>query len=319
MSINQPLSRLENFININLPEVLAKDTASSLGDRSKYIGASDIGSSCLRKAYLSKQQKVEHSIAQHIVFERGHIAEELVKKMIKGTPVQEQVEAVGRTSNGFPIKAHIDFVVDFGRECVVIEAKSTSVEVDEPYESWVLQTQLQMGLLKKQCDSHGKKIRGYIIAINVNTGWYKTFEVQPNQVLLNLAMSKANQLAESLVSKQCPDGEEQLYCSKCPFKGDCDAITKGAVEQLPDDVKMIVEKIKSLSSVEKEIKSLKSQLKDFMEATEKKRVKSNDFTVSLVNVKGKKTVDTKLLQAEMPDIYRQYETESNGYSFIKIV
>ena len=66
------LTKLDVFINKNLPKVLAKETASSLGDRSKYIGASDIGG-CLRKSFLSKQQKTEYDIAQHIVFERGHL------------------------------------------------------------------------------------------------------------------------------------------------------------------------------------------------------------------------------------------------------
>lgn len=102
------MSKLEKFIEMNLPKVLAEDTASSLGDRSKYIGASDIGS-CLRKGYLSKIQKVEHDIAQHIVFERGHIAEGIVAKMLRGTPYREQVEVAGKASNGYDIKAHIDF------------------------------------------------------------------------------------------------------------------------------------------------------------------------------------------------------------------
>lgn len=312
------MSKLEKFIEKNLSKVLKEETLKTLGNRSEYIGASDIGS-CLRKAYLSKTQNEVHSVKQQIIFERGHLSEGIVEKMIKGTPYKEQVEVIGKTNNGFPVKAHIDFVVDFGSECVVIEAKSTSIEVDEPYDSWILQVQLQMGLLKSQCDKENKNVRGYIIAINVNTGWYKAFEVKPNKTLFDIAMNNANILANGLVNKQCPDGDEQLYCSSCSFKGNCPAINRGFVEQLPNDVKKVVEKIKTLSSVEKEIKSQKTLLKEYMIATDKTRVKSNDFTVSFVNIKGKDGVDIKRLKNEKPEIYNEYYKQQNGFSYVKII
>jgi CRISPR-associated exonuclease Cas4 len=312
------MSKLERFINTNLSKVLAKDTTNSLGDRSKYIGASDIGS-CLRKAYLSKTQNEVHSIKQQIIFERGHLTEGIVAKMIQGTPYKEQVEAIGKTDNNFPLKAHIDFVVDFGKQCVVIEAKSTNKPVEEPYESWILQVQLQMGLLKSQCEKQGKSIRGYILAVDVNTGWYKTFEVIPNDTLFNIAMDKANTLANALVEQVCPEAQEQLYCSSCSFKGDCPAITKGVTEQIPDDVQKVVARIKTLSSIEKEIKTQKTLLKDYMKATQKKKVKSNDFTVSFVNVKGKESIDVHRLKLEQPEIYERYKNQTSGYSFIKII
>mgnify|MGYP003427267098 FL=1 len=65
--------------------------------------------------------------------------------------------------------------MDFGKEVVIVEAKSTSNPIEQPYDSWVLQTQLQMWLLKNNKDYNRKTIRGYIIAIDVNSGWYKTF------------------------------------------------------------------------------------------------------------------------------------------------
>jgi len=310
------MSKLEKFIEMNLPKVLAEDTANSLGDRSKYIGASDIGS-CLRKGYLSKVQKVEHDIAQHIVFERGHIAEGIVAKMIRGTPYKEQVEVAGKAKNGYDIKAHIDFVVDFGKECVVVEAKSTSFEVDEPYESWVLQVQMQMGLLQSQCK--GKSVRGYVVAINVNTGWFKTFEVLPNRTLFGVAMTNANTLANALVERQEPEAQLELYCSKCAFKADCPAIRNATAENLPPEIKEVVKKIAGKTAIEKEIKSLKQQLKDFMEATNIKMAKVDNNTVSLVTRKGKKTVDTELLKEFDPSLYSRLECDGDPYSFLKVV
>jgi len=83
--------------------------------------------------------------------------------------------------------------------------------------------------------------------------------------------------------------------------------------------KKVVKKIKTLSSIEKEIKSQKALLKDFMIATNKTRVKSDDFTVSLVNVKGKNGVDINRLKQEEPEIYNRFYKQQNGYSFVKIV
>lgn len=310
------MSRLEAFIKENLPKVLAEDTATSLGDRSKYIGASDIGS-CLRKAYLSKIQKAEHDIAQHIVFERGHIAEGIVAKMLRGTPYRQQVEVKGKASNGYDIKAHLDFVVDFGKECVVIEAKSTSIQVDEPYDSWILQVQMQMGLLQSQCKS--KKVRGYVVAIDVNSGWFKTFEVLPNKALFDVAMDNANILANALVECSEPQADVQLYCSKCAFKGNCPAITNIMAQQLPKDVQEVVDFIAKKSSIEKEIKAAKQQLQEFFEATNTRMAKAGDKTVSLMKNKGKKSVDLELLQSCAPDVYTQVLCDGDGYSYIKVV
>jgi len=47
----------------------------SLGDRTKYIGASS-ATGCLRKAYLSVKEIVDYSPEQMFVFERGHQLEE---------------------------------------------------------------------------------------------------------------------------------------------------------------------------------------------------------------------------------------------------
>lgn len=309
------MNKLEDFIQKNLPRVLAEKTASTLGDRSTYIGASDVGS-CLRKGYLAKQQKVEHDIAQHIVFERGHIAEELVALMLKGTPYKQQIEVVGQANNGFPIKAHLDFVVEDKRECIVIEAKSTSTPVEAPYESWILQIQMQMGLLSQKCK---KNIRGYVIAIDVNTGWFKAFEALPNKVLFDTAMTNANTLAKALVSKQEPEATVELYCSKCAHKGNCPAVTNANAQELPNEVQKIVDFVAQKSLVEKEIKVAKSQLIDFFEATNTKVAKAGDKTVSLVRKKGGVGIDKELLKTVAPDVYAQVLCESDGYSYLKIV
>lgn len=313
------MTKLDAFINKNLPKVLAEYTASSLGDRSTYIGASDIGG-CLRASYLGKKQKVDYDIAQHIVFERGHLSEGIVAKMLEGTPYKTQVEAIGKADNGFPIKAHIDFVVDFGKQVVIVEAKSTPNPIEQPYDSWVLQTQLQMWLLKNNIQYKNKRIRGYIIAIDVNSGWYKTFEVEPNGTLSNIAIARANNLARALQTNKCPDGEIQLYCSRCPFKGDCQAVSKGTDKQLPFEIKSIIGRLKELQSTEKEIKKCKDTVKSFMEATNTSIAKADAITVALRENSGDKyAVDVNKLRVEQPDIYAKYRIPPKSFRYIQVV
>jgi len=309
------LTKLEVFINRNLPKVLAQETANTLGDRSKYIGASDI-SGCLRKAFLTKQQDPKYDISQHIVFQRGHIAEQLVEKMLKGTPYKAQVEVKGKADNGFDIKAHIDFVVDFGKEVVIVEVKTISTDIDEPYDSWVLQTQLQMSLLKASSQS---QIRSYIVAINLNSGFYKTFEIDFNGSLSKIALEKANILANALKNNRCPDGEMQLYCSKCPFKSNCETISKGVEEQLPLDIKSLVNKLKSFQSIEKDMKRCKDELKSFLETTNINVAKCDNTTVTLCQNSGSYTIDLTRLKVEEPSIYEKYRVQTKKYSYLRII
>ena len=76
------MKRALNFKKLwtkNFKENLNKESLESLGDRSLYVGSSDI-SGCLRKSYLQKLTRKEVSIEQSIILQRGHLAEDLVKK-----------------------------------------------------------------------------------------------------------------------------------------------------------------------------------------------------------------------------------------------
>ncbi len=74
-------NKFDEFVAKNLPKALKKDTEQSLGDRSKYIGSSDIGG-CLRKAYLDKTTNYEHDLATLIRFQRGMLLKALLKKCL---------------------------------------------------------------------------------------------------------------------------------------------------------------------------------------------------------------------------------------------
>ena len=81
--------KINAWFEENLAKVMAEDTTSSLGDRSKYIGASDIGG-CLRASYLNKIEPKEIDTKQNLVFLRGHLAEGILKKAFSGLNLQDR-------------------------------------------------------------------------------------------------------------------------------------------------------------------------------------------------------------------------------------
>jgi len=292
----------------------------TLGDRSQYIGASDI-TGCLRKSYLSKITDIRHNTSQLIIFRRGHLVEDIAEAMLYGMNYKPQVEVSASTKSGFKINAHIDFVLyDKSKKyCKVLEVKSTSAETDEPFTGHMLQVQLQMGLLKKQVAEKGWTVKGAILYIDPMSGWYRLFDdIVFSETMYSVAMDKAERLAIALQKGIEPEGEEQLYCSNCPFKGDCPKIVNGATE-LPEEISTFAKRLQSLKETEKEIKTLKTQVKRWFEETGTKKGKAGDITLSLVEVKGKETVDTKALKENHPDIWDEVKKTTDPYSWVKIV
>lgn len=318
------MCRFNDFVDKNYKRKSAEKTIAELGHRNfvdgnkGYLGITDIlPSGCDEKTILSKTTKVEHDLEQLIVFGRGHLGEDMVADMFDGLKYKRQVEVLAKTRQGIDIKGHIDFVLEDKKQMVVVEVKTTSSEIDAPYESWIFQVQAQIGFLKRKYPN--KIIRGYVFAINMNNGWHKAFLVEFNELLFDMVLAKADELAQHIIDKTIPKGEAQLYCSKCSFKGICKTLNGANSQELPADVKEVVKKIVSLASLEKEIRELKSQLKDYMVATETTKAKADDNIVSLINVKGKRTVDVDLLKNMMPDIYTQFVVNDPGYCFIKVV
>ncbi len=113
-----------NFLESGIKAFSKKNTMETLGDRSAYVGSSDIGQ-CPRKAFLTKTQPTEASFQQELVFLRGHMAENVIRCGLQGgnIPFEEQVEVAGEGDYAF-IKTHIDFVVSMGNESVLLSAKA---------------------------------------------------------------------------------------------------------------------------------------------------------------------------------------------------
>lgn len=145
-------------------------TASELGNRSQYIGMSDIGKGveCMRAAVASKlgisaipattdvgelaHEDLVRVLGRQIILQRGHWQEYGIEKALTATGVKlvPQLE-ISIEHNGVTIKAHLDFTLVWGgkRPAVrILELKSNGRIPESLYASYEAQLYGQVGLLK---------------------------------------------------------------------------------------------------------------------------------------------------------------------------
>jgi hypothetical protein len=131
-------------------------TLESLGNRSTYLGMSDLSQalSCPRAVVANKLAVDDPTLNLNklLQLERGHWLEAGLEKSFKlaGQPLISQLE-IAITHQGVPIKAHLDFTFyDQDAQCVtVLETKSMAKIHDEVYETHEAQVNGQIGLLSK--------------------------------------------------------------------------------------------------------------------------------------------------------------------------
>ncbi|NDY55851.1 hypothetical protein G3N56_03730 [Desulfovibrio sulfodismutans] len=145
-------------------------TAVTLGDRSRYIGLSDIGRGldCFRATVADKLPTAHPpftpsaraqaaSLSRQLTLQRGHCFESLVGQALAShrlnTLHQLEIDVVYQ---GTPIKAHLDFVLVSdvpGPTVRILECKSTKHLPETLYASYESQVYGQVGLLKAAWNS----------------------------------------------------------------------------------------------------------------------------------------------------------------------
>ena len=305
--------KFESYLADNLDKVLSLETKNTLGDRSQYIGASDIGG-CPFKTVMSKRNPPKYDLKQQIIFQRGHLAENLVSKMLDGLDVEDQFEVLGLLDK-IQLKAHLDKLIKARNRCVIVEVKTVSAPVDTPYESWVFQVQFQMGLMLELCDHH---VEAYVLAIDLNSGWMKTFHFEFNDDLFEVCLSKAQHIEDSMKGLCEPKAIPQFYCGSCPFKMQCPKQGRFA-NDLPYEVKIDLEFIKKSKSMAKEAKQRENRVKKYL-LDMGLEVGKDESSQTVVSVKKQTAnrVDINLLKQTYPNIYEEmcYKTVSHKMTII---
>ena len=298
-----------------------RNADSGLGDRSTYVGASDIGQ-CLKKSYLSKFEKEDFDFEQLLIFERGHVAEGIFIKGLENSPKKDafsyrkQVEFVGQEKWSF-LRTHLDLHVSFPREDVAVEGKTFRTELPDgkPRLSWLYQNHIQMWLAS---ESTGRKTRGIIAAIDLNTAKRHEFPVTFSEILLHQAQERALKLWNAMQTRTEPEGEVSDLCAYCPYKNSCSTLLKNG-ESLPEEVDAMLTQLKELSKAEKEAKVLRENIKAFMDAANIKRGIGTKHNAILMKSAGREKVSIETLKAQFPEVANVVIGEGEGSVRLKIV
>lgn len=298
-----------------------RNSDSGLGDRSTYVGASDIGQ-CLKKSFLSKFDKEDFDFEQLLIFERGHVAEGIFIKGLENSPKRDafsfkkQVEFVGKDEWSF-IKTHLDLHVSFPREDVAVEGKTFRTELPDgkPRLSWIYQNHIQMWLASQ---STGRKTRGIIAAIDLNTAKRHEFQVVFSEILLQQAKERALKLWNAMQSRTEPEGEVSDLCGFCPYKSSCDTLLRNA-EKLPAEIDSMLIRLKELSALEKEAKALRANIKAFMEAANIKKGIGTKYNAIMYDNSGKQSISLELLREKYPDVANAVSKDGKPFTSLKVV
>jgi len=160
----------------------SSSTAAQLGDRSKYVGLSDIGkgAECMRAAVANKvfgsqhpkaddislwlrdmeYEKVSAALKKQLILQRGHWFEAGIDQAFEanGTKFFSQLE-IDAGFDGVPVQAHLDFVMVANGAVRILELKSTENIPDFLYTAYETQIYGQLGFLAKHWDQPRFSIR----------------------------------------------------------------------------------------------------------------------------------------------------------------
>lgn len=313
------MSKLAAFLGRAIPTHQQKQS-SHLGDRTVYVGASDIAG-CPRKAALGKQTPTDYDIKTLLRFSRGHAAQAMYADFFRtgGALFEEEVEV---KHPQFPeIRCHIDFLFYANRQTKrlhIVEMKSTDGIPDEPYASWVDQLHVQMGLLHLTLDPE-VEIGGSILVVDLNAGTYREFNnYAPNKLVFNQLMEKGQHILAATRGECAPKTEPGFLCGYCSFRHGCPAhaIDMELPPEIHDAGKAYLELNEQKKGIEARLEVLKNEILTFADGVFKGA--SDGILVNVTSVADSVIVDSKKLKNSYPDIYDQVTKPKSGFLKLEI-
>lgn len=313
------MSKLAAFLGRAIP-THQKKQSSHLGDRTVYVGASDIAG-CPRKATLGKQFPTDYDIKTLLRFSRGHAAQAMYAEFFRtgGALFEEEVEV--RHPDIPEIRCHIDFLFYANRQTKrlhIVEMKSTDGIPDEPYASWVDQLHVQMGLLHLTLDPE-VEIGGSILVVDLNAGTYREFNnYAPNRLVFNQLMEKGQHILSAARGECAPKTEPSFLCGYCSFRNGCPAhaIDMELPPEIHDAGKAYLELNEQKKGIEARLEVLKNEILTFADGVFKGA--SGGILVNVTSVADSVIVDSKKLKNSYPDIYDQVTKPKSGFLKLEI-
>lgn len=271
---------------LGLADARQLETAQTLGDRTGYIGASDIGH-CPRKTILSKSCPKPHDLKTLIYFTRGHLVEEIVSDALSGLNPHRQVElstdipycsqcrwwashapvnnpahcpSCAHPLSLLPLKAHLDFVFDTD---LILECKSSDLK--DIWPAWETQLQTQL-FLYEHCLQ--RTPQGILLVMDLARGDLDITDphtLDPNMVphIVQRGITIWEGMDAATLSSNPEDlpfrTEPGPLCGCCEYLSTCPAFLG---DELPDGLVGLFEQYIALCEIEKDAKAKKDVLRD---------------------------------------------------------
>lgn len=316
--------QLMTTLQAALQQLALQQTVETLGDRSTYLGASDIGA-CPRKIILSKLHPPQPDLVTLLRFRRGHMAEDIVAAAFTAagfTNFRRQVEV--HYAGDVPVTAHIDFVFtsEAAKTMAVLEVKSPETMPTDPYGSWETQLYLQMGLLADSYPDYTVN-KGAILAVNFGDHGMRLFNgYSPQSTIYEGLIDRAASIwqvyqrftAGELIT---PAMEAGPLCGYCPFVADCPKFEAEEVQELTESVEILTELQKQQKGLETEIDTRKADLLAIV--NQRGPLKAHGRLLQKA-IRSRKALDTERL-TEFLQEYGQSLSDfqtTQSYSFLEI-
>lgn len=318
--------------------------SSGLGDRSRYVGASEVGK-CMRAVALGKVDPAEitgksvHAMRMGQVLESETLdtyldwlcLENGVKRTDIGLVTQVALEAG-------PLRAHLDALLylDEDDAALLVEIKSVGAKTFEKALageiSPIYETQVKAGLLLAEykgakTGGHGVLVYGLqddlrtILPVSIprptdeEAAW-----IEGRAASIMQAVAEGPDACAAL-----PAEEDRGFCFSCPYKAGCPAMESKAAKrtskkeqaasteasfELQVKAEMLIPQILTLQAqadhIKAELDPMRDELKSLMAAEGIAELAAGPGAASITVSKPRETVDTRRLKAEMPEVAAKY-------------
>lgn len=310
---------IKTFLN-GLNKVCTRQTQDDLGDRSAYIGASDVNANCIRRIVLEKREAATPKridLQQGIYFQRGHLAETILREALieENIPHYYQPELIHPTEPW--LVAHLDFMF-VGSDSVLVNDMKTGHIPSGP-DFWERQLHIQMGLAK--LNFPGKSVLGGITVIDLTAGEVKQFNgfsYDPHE------FARAFKRARFIKHVMKNGGEDRYtaqtpLCSWCRYIAGCPEYMTGNMVEITDRSAIELFRNYHLASttqtqVKKSYEKLRGKLLKVVlgygEISDK--VKIDGYILKAKSFR-RTTVDGKRLKSEKPGVHKEYVKTTTSY------
>jgi CRISPR-associated exonuclease Cas4 len=307
------------------------DQNTHLGDRTHYIGASEVGS-CLRRVVSSKLYPEPFDPASMGRMLAGKAMENEVVQIVR-IALDGRLRNTGRVQLDLrhptlPFHAHPDGRIIGGFEGMegdgVLEVKTASASTFKRYQNdglpqnYIDQVQAQMGL--------GGMLWALVVLVSrENLSELATFTIKFSRDhfarLESRAAFAATALRENNIQEELKGELERGFCHTCAYSDNC-AIYQAQREagkrgEIPEVTRLQLEcQLEELASLESisgpmqdRISELRDQVKTALLNTGASKVVLDNGTVQMVE-SSRTSFDSKSFQREAPDIYARFQKTS---------